>query len=409
MLPALTVADTGAWNISGGRYIGAPGVGQPIALASGALDVGSSYVLQLEARLLASATGGVVFDYYDADDFKWAAVDKASGKVLLGHYTERAGWVVDASVAKTLGTKDVTLAVTLKGSTVSVLLNGSAALSNVYNALVTDGGYGLVAKGGQASFDSFTVRTDDPDFAGEPGGVLTLETATPADGADGAAPLALADAERLAREAIRRWSLAADPALVAAMQAADIGIADLPGQTLGEYRDGTIFVDVDAAGHGWFVDQTAWEDREFGADGVAAHGPAAGRIDLLSALAHELGHAAGYGHSDAGVMADRLATGTRVQPAPNNAAPPPFAGIPGFAMSFEAPRGEPAGDAGEDDVPVIAWNVSPPLSVGRANQAAWAHDFANHLGKNEAERNPNASLRLHLDTVNDTTPEVAML
>jgi hypothetical protein len=59
----------------------------------------------------------------------------------------------------------VTLTVTLKGTTVSVLVNRSAAVSHVYNAVVTDGGFGLLAKGGMASFDLFTVSTDDPSFA----------------------------------------------------------------------------------------------------------------------------------------------------------------------------------------------------------------------------------------------------
>ena len=59
-----------------------------------------------------------------------------------------------------------------------------------------------------------------------------------------------------------------------------------------------ILIDSDAAGHGWFVDATPGEDGEFGADGLAlepAAGPS-GRIDLLTALMHELGHQAGLDH-----------------------------------------------------------------------------------------------------------------
>jgi hypothetical protein len=72
--------------------------------------------------------------------------------------------------------------------------------------------------------------------------------------------------------------------------------------------DETIAIDVDAAGWGWFVDVTPWEDSEFTTPGNQGE---QGRIDLLTALMHELGHSLGLHHVEEGVMAEQLAAGIR--------------------------------------------------------------------------------------------------
>ena len=43
----------------------------------------------------------------------------------------------------------------------------------------------------------------------------------------------------------------------------DVRISDLPGTTLGEAIGHTIWLDSKAAGWGWFVDATPWNDSEF--------------------------------------------------------------------------------------------------------------------------------------------------
>ena len=40
-------------------------------------------------------------------------------------------------------------------------------------------------------------------------------------------------------------------------------IADLPDLTLGLAIDDTIWIDTTAAGHGWFIDDTPFDDSEF--------------------------------------------------------------------------------------------------------------------------------------------------
>ncbi len=80
-------------------------------------------MLQLNTVVRTAATGGIVFDMYSPTDFKWAAVSVATQQVLIGHYTAKGGWVVDAAVSRTLSAgTDYALGVTLKGSTVNVTL-----------------------------------------------------------------------------------------------------------------------------------------------------------------------------------------------------------------------------------------------------------------------------------------------
>ena len=53
-------------------------------------------------------------------------------------------------------------------SDVSAPLDGQAAAGFVYNAAVVDGRFGLFTSNGNSSFDSATIRTDDPAFAQAP-------------------------------------------------------------------------------------------------------------------------------------------------------------------------------------------------------------------------------------------------
>jgi hypothetical protein len=55
-----------------------------------------------------------------------------------------------------------------------------------------------------------------------------------------------------------------------------------------------VLISANAAGAGWFVAPTPGQDEEFGANGVAPDSsPAAGKLDLLTVVLHEMGHLAG--------------------------------------------------------------------------------------------------------------------
>jgi len=107
--------------------------------------------------------------------------------------------------------------------------------------------------------------------------------------------------------------------LLAEASKVTVTFADLPGEALGQRLGNTITLDVDAAGHGWFVDETPWDNSEYVATSnlnawvAKSDSDAAGKMDLLSVLLHEYGHVLGLTHSEAAhtLMSDSLEAGER--------------------------------------------------------------------------------------------------
>jgi hypothetical protein len=74
-----------------------------------------------------------------------------------------------------------------------------------------------------------------------------------------------------------------------------------------------ITLDRTGDGCGWFIDPTPGDSSEFAPGAV--NSPAQGRIDLLSVVAHEMGHMLGYGEDDSDtVTGEYLAPGVRHVP-----------------------------------------------------------------------------------------------
>jgi hypothetical protein len=158
--------QSGQWQ-TGGRSYNATG-GGAVSLVDLGLSGGlaSSSYLELQTTVSTDGQAGVVFDYYGPDDYKFVLLDVDSNQVIIGHYTARRGLKYDAVLDWNLKSgRDYDLEVSLKGSTVSVSVNGQAAMGHVYNSVLVDGGFGLLGATGSSSFDSLTVQTDDPAFA----------------------------------------------------------------------------------------------------------------------------------------------------------------------------------------------------------------------------------------------------
>ncbi len=156
--PVNGIADGGSLTLSA-----APG-GTAVDLAD--MRIAPASVLSLETVLRTDNQGGFVFDSYGPQDFKFVALSVESGNILIGHSTAKGGIVIDAERVATLDSgTDYTLGITIAERTVSVTLDGGAALSFAFNALITDGEFGLLARNGDVLFDRLVVRTDDPAYA----------------------------------------------------------------------------------------------------------------------------------------------------------------------------------------------------------------------------------------------------
>ena len=119
------------------------------------------------------------------------------------------------------------------------------------------------------------------------------------------APVLLTN-EQLAAATIQAkqfWSqeLGAGDARLALLDSATVEVGNLPDLRLGATIGGLVLIDSDAAGYGWSL-------------GSASND----RMDLLTAVKHELGHLLGFDHDDNGLMSETLAAGQRelASPAP---------------------------------------------------------------------------------------------
>tara|TARA_R110002111_G_scaffold177181_1_gene243203 strand:- start:6646 stop:12345 length:5700 start_codon:yes stop_codon:yes gene_type:complete len=95
-----------------------------------------------------------------------------------------------------------------------------------------------------------------------------------------------------------------------------IQVVDLEGGTLGRAANNVIYLDINAAGYGWFVDQTPMDHSEFvwSSDLTLIALPdheAEFLIDLRTVILHELGHLVGYQHNKEGIMHESLTLGER--------------------------------------------------------------------------------------------------
>ena len=140
-----------------------------------------------------------------------------------------------------------------------------------------------------------------------------LTAAGPVAASVNAPALTSANLQPIVSEALARWAKAGLAAsAIEKLTHVEFVLADLPGSELGEAVANRIYIDRNAAGHGWFIDSTPALDEEFGLSSSnqrleAVDPRAVDQIDLLTVVEHELGHIAGF--DDLDVLADNLMCG----------------------------------------------------------------------------------------------------
>lgn len=251
-----------------------------------------------------------------------------------------------------------------------------------------DGSFDYTPAAGFTGTDTFTYKATDGLAESNPvtvtinvqaGSPLRLD-GEPTRDASGLEPLTLTQVAPLFAEAASRWAQSTgDPGVASQLGQVEVRIADLGDGFLGMAAGSIIWLDSNAAGHGWFVDPTPADDTEFAVQtgahelSATATSPAAGRVDLLTVIEHEMGHVLGLEHgAEDEVMGETLPPGVRrLLEAPSSTALPN--GPPTFGVAGGDPNGDP-------HAPRVSWNTALP---GKDEQV---------LRSGGVETNPNAAI-----------------
>jgi len=195
--------------------------------------------------------------------------------------------------------------------------------------------------------------------------------------------------------AIERWTqiLGAGDTRLAALDSLVVNIADLGGDALGDTLGSTITLDVDAAGHGWFVDLTPLDDSEFAVSAEASTltalpgSGAVARMDLVTVLMHEMGHVMGFEHTDAGEHAEmdaHLELGVRLLDAAGIDHDPdaPVSDATLHALAAKAVElGFDLDSGGKGASGVIDWQVKSSSSA----DAGWTSEYSPYVANKQAK------------------------
>jgi hypothetical protein len=156
---------TGDWQVAGGSLTGTPATpGEPaLRWVETGQRLASNAYLEVMATVVvgASGVGGVAFDGYGTDDVKLALLSHDAQQVIVGHISPRDGFVADLVVPWVIvAGQAYVLQVTIKGASISIVVDGSFVRSMAYNSALADGAFGVVSLVGAIRVDELTVRTD---------------------------------------------------------------------------------------------------------------------------------------------------------------------------------------------------------------------------------------------------------
>ncbi|GEM_PF-2154103 len=317
-------------------------LGEFTAVSTGRINISAGLTL-LEGTLVTVNSGGAIYGSLQigTNSLLTGGDGTIVGNVLnrnrLRPGTSVGRLSIDGNYTQAVtGTLEITIGGTAAGISFDQLvvtgtatLDGTLALQAANNFdPALNSTYSVVTYG--SHIGEFAVITGTTPVSGKiwqanyQSGQLSIVTAAPlrrsgsdSQPADGEySGLNLKDVTPLLDEARRRWQSAGYSGN--ALNNTQIRVVDLPGATLGFGGAGIIWLDVNAAGAGWYIDATPENDDEFLALSLSERKAASG-IDLLTVLMHEMGHLIGLGNQapknhSVGVMDEELSIGTRISP-----------------------------------------------------------------------------------------------
>jgi uncharacterized delta-60 repeat protein len=291
-------------------------------------------------------TGGIVeTDNGGVDNYLFSVALQADGKIVAGGGTDGAGGqVLRYTTGGVLdltfdgdglaGTQGYAQAVAVQGDgkivaagSVTVSGNDDLFVSRLLDTGAADVTFGVggttttpIGTGNDRAFDlalqsdGKIVLAGTTYYAGAQSDALVarylgdspLLAATPGPGAPSGATITNAMIAPIVAAAQARWqSMGVDPVRFSGLR---VSTANLAGNYLGLASGTSITLDRDAAGWGWYVDPAPRDDFEFK---LAGNQGEQNRMDLLTAVMHEMGHVLGLDHDEHGVMAETLTAGVR--------------------------------------------------------------------------------------------------
>ncbi len=247
-----------------------------------------------------------------------------------------------------------------RGASLQVTLtdNGSSSSDTI--------GITILTPGGALWFSSDWNGTSTVE-QGLGGGNLQVRPAqelagAPATSTASVAPLTLDEIQPVVAEAVALWGAAGiDAQQLTILSHAMYRIDDLGGSGLAWERQGVITLDRTADGYGWFIGSAPGNGSVFAPGAI--NSPASGHVDLLSVVAHEMGHLLGYGEDDSnGVTGEYLPLGVRRVPV----AIPAAGQAPGPLFAASTAVGSPS------SVFLGTTTASEPLMALDAALAGWS-------------------------------------
>ena len=169
--------DSGSWTVTNGALsVAAASLGRDAASVFYVDDYLPVYY-ELKASVQSQKpTGGwkanayLIFDYFSPTDFKFAGIDISTNKLVMG-VRDASGWRVLAQGPKQMnGGQYYQLLLTVNGTTVTLLVDGTKAFTYTYDARVIDGekvalNKGMVGMGSDNArgiFDNVAVQVLPP-------------------------------------------------------------------------------------------------------------------------------------------------------------------------------------------------------------------------------------------------------